>query len=140
MYEKILVPVDGSEGGWKALDYAKALAEKFDSQLVILTVLQPFTNASILAVPVDSSSVNSELNEVGKKVIALAKEKIGSLKANFKTEVGRPSKVVVNVAKDEGVNLVVIGSRGLSGFAEFFLGSVSSEVAQLCPVPVLIVK
>ncbi|MCQ2363854.1 MAG: universal stress protein, partial [Acidaminococcaceae bacterium] len=48
--------------------------------------------------------------------------------------------IIVNTSKDKGCDLIVIGSRGLSGFAEFFLGSVSSEVAQLSTVPVLIVK
>lgn len=140
MYNKIVVPVDGSEGGWKALSYAKSLAEKFGSKLVVMNVIQPYTNASILAVPVDTGRIAEELKEVGKQVLEMAKERLGGVSAEFKTENGRPSRVIVNAAKEEKADLVVIGSRGLSGIAEFFLGSVSSEVSQLCPVAVLIVK
>lgn len=140
MYNKILVPVDGSEGGWKALSYAKALAEKFGSKLVVENVVQPYTNASILAVPIDTSRISNELQEIGKQVLAMAKERLGGMDAEYKSEAGRPSKVIVNAVKETNADLVVIGSRGLSGIAEFFLGSVSSEVAQFSPVAVLIVK
>ena len=140
MYKKILVPVDGSEGGWKALAAAKEVAEAGKSELVVMTVVQVFAGASIMPIPVESGKINEELGNIANDILAQAKEKVGGLKAEFVAAPGRPSKVIVETTKKSGADLVVIGSRGLSGLAEFFLGSVSSEVAQLCPVSVLIVK
>lgn len=140
MYKKILVPVDGSEGGWKALAAAKEVAEAGKSELVVMTVVQVFAGASIMPIPVESGKINEELGNIANDILAQAKEKVDGLKAEFVAAPGRPSKVIVDTAKKSGADLVVIGSRGLSGLAEFFLGSVSSEVAQLSPVSVLIVK
>ena len=140
MYKKILVPVDGSEGGWKALAAAKEVAEAGKAELVVMTVVQVFAGASIMPIPVESGKINEELGNIANDILAQAKEKVGGLKAEFVAAPGRPSKVIVDTAKKSGADLVVIGSRGLSGLAEFFLGSVSSEVAQLSPVSVLIVK
>lgn len=140
MYKKILVPVDGSEGGWKALAAAKEVAEAGKSELVVMTVVQVFAGASIMPIPVESGKINEELSNIANDILAQAKEKVGGVKAEFVAAPGRPSKVIVDTAKKSGADLVVIGSRGLSGLAEFFLGSVSSEVAQLSPVSVLIVK
>lgn len=140
MYKKILVPVDGSEGGWKALAAAKEVAEAGKAELVVMTVVQVFAGASIMPIPVESGKINEELSNIANDILAQAKEKVGGVKAEFVAAPGRPSKVIVDTAKKSGADLVVIGSRGLSGLAEFFLGSVSSEVAQLSPVSVLIVK
>ena len=70
------------------------------------------------------------------------KEKLKDFKgkAEFDLEVGHPSERVLAVCKDKKCSAIVIGSRGLSGIAEFFLGSVSSKVSQYADVPVLIVK
>ena len=55
-------------------------------------------------------------------------------------EVGHPSERIIALSKKVQADAIVIGSRGLSGIAEFFLGSVSSKVSQYAAVPVLIVK
>ena len=144
MNKKVLVPIDGSEGGWKAMAAAKELAEKFGGELVVLHVVMPYAGASVLAVPLDHSMIaagNKELEAIGTQVLEMAKERLGGFdKVTYVKEMGRPSKVIVSVTKELGADCVVIGNRGLSGLAEFFLGSVSSEVAQLSPVPVYIVK
>lgn len=55
-------------------------------------------------------------------------------------EVGHPSERILAAAKEAAADAIVLGSRGLSGIAEFFLGSVSSKIAQYATIPVLIVK
>ena len=51
MFKKILIPVDGSEGSWRALSTAVQLGKKFDSELMIVNVIQPYNNAALLAIP-----------------------------------------------------------------------------------------
>lgn len=145
MFKKILVPVDGSEGSWRALNSAEALATKFSGELCVVNVIQPYNNAALLAVPLDHATVtqgNNELEKIGDKVLEMAQEKLANFegKAEFHLEIGHPSERIIALAKKESCDAIVLGSRGLSGIAEFFLGSVSSKVSQYSTVPVLIVK
>lgn len=145
MFKKILVPIDGSETSWRALEQARALAEKFNGELNIINVIQPYNNAALLAVPLDQATItqgNTELEKIGDKVLAMAKDKVIDFKGkvDFTLEVGHPSERIIAIAKKNGCDSIVIGSRGLSGIAEFFLGSVSSKVSQYSTIPVLIVK
>lgn len=50
MFKKILVPVDGSEGSWRALDTAVELGKKFGGELHVINVIQPYNNAAWLTV------------------------------------------------------------------------------------------
>ena len=145
MFKKILVPVDGSETAWRALNNALEIGKKFESEILVVNVIQPYNNAALLAVPLDHATINqgnSELEKVGDKVLELAKEMVGSFPHNVKydMEVGHPSERIIALAKKVEADAIVLGSRGLSGIAEFFLGSVSSKVSQYATVPVLIVK
>lgn len=145
MFKKILVPVDGSEGSWRALNSAEALATKFGGVLCVVNVIQPYNNAALLAVPLDHATVtqgNNELEKIGDKVLEMAQEKLANFegKAEFHLEIGHPSERIIALTKKERCDAIVLGSRGLSGIAEFFLGSVSSKVSQYATVPVLIVK
>lgn len=145
MFTKILVPVDGSEGSWRALSTAVQLGEKFASELLVVNVIQPYNNAALLAVPLDHATItqgNNELEKVGDKVLEMAEERLADYphKIEFTLEVGHPSERIIALAKKANADAIVIGSRGLSGIAEFFLGSVSSKVSQYASIPVLIVK
>ena len=145
MFKKILIPVDGSEGSWRALEQAVILGEKFESTLVIANVIQPYNNAALLAIPLDHSTIqqgNSELEKLGDKVLEMAQEKMANYPhaVEYSLEVGHPSERIIALSKKTECDAIVLGSRGLSGIAEFFLGSVSSKVAQYASVPVLIVK
>ncbi len=145
MYSKIIVPVDGSESAWRALENAKAIGEKFSSELIVVNVVQPYNNAALLAVPLDHSTIaqgNSDLERIGDKVLEMAKERLQGYPypLEFCLETGHPSERIIALSKKLGADAIILGSRGLSGIAEFFLGSVSSKVSQYAEVPVLIVK
>ena len=147
MFKKIVVPVDGSESAWHALEQAIEIGKKFDSELLVVTVIQPYNNAALLAVPLDHNIISqssADLEQVGTEVLHRAEDKVKEAgypkKPAYKLEVGHPSERILTVAKDNGADAIILGSRGLSGIAEFFLGSVSSKIAQYADVPVLIVK
>ena len=147
MFKKIVVPVDGSESAWRALEQACALAEKFEGELLVLTVIQPYNNAALLAVPLDHNIIsqsNADLEEVGKEILARAREKVTGIgfagTADYRIELGHPSERILTISKAEKADAIVLGSRGLSGLAEFFLGSVSTKISQYSNIPVLIVK
>ncbi len=145
MFKKILVPVDGSDPSWKALEYAAEIGRKFNSDLIIAHIIQPFYNAGFLAIPIDSNFLATQVADMNKnaeKILRAASEKVGNFpgKIDIKIENGHPSERILSLAKEHHCDTIVIGSRGLSGIAEFVLGSVSSNIAQYAKVPVFIVK
>ncbi|WP_019879254.1 universal stress protein [Succinispira mobilis] len=142
MFRKILVPVDGSDCSWKGLAYAEEIAEKFSSQLLVLNVEQVY-NANLLALPMDNVYMDQMLSENGENLILKnAQEKIEKYtgKVQFISEKGHPAEQILIVAAKMQCDLIVIGSRGLSGIAEFLLGSVSTRISEYSQIPVLIVK
>jgi nucleotide-binding universal stress UspA family protein len=145
MFKKILVPVDGSDPSWHALKYAAEIGVRFEGELLVVHIVQPFYNAELLALPINSGLLAAQMDDMKKNagaILEMAKEKTASypIKLTAKVETGHPSAQILKIAEETGCNAIVIGSRGLSGLAEFVLGSVSSNVSQCAKIPVLIVK
>lgn len=144
MLDKILVPIDGSEAAWHALQYACNLGKKFDSTIMVVHVVQPHYTLPSIALhgEIPFLSVNiEEVEATGYKLIELAKSEMENYpKVETTLEFGHPAERILALAKDEQYDLIVIGSRGLSGISEFFLGSISSTVSQYSTIPVMIVK
>lgn len=144
MLEKIFVPVDGSEPGWHALEYACKLGEKFDSEITVVHVIQPHYTLPTVALhgEIPFLSVNiEEIEATGYKLIELAKEKLSQYpKVETLLELGHPAERILSLVKENPYDLIIIGSRGLSGLSEFFLGSISTTVSQQSPIPVMIIK
>jgi nucleotide-binding universal stress UspA family protein len=145
MFKKILVPVDGSETSWKALEAARVLADKFNGEMIVLTVTVPYSSVSLLQVAMDQDVIdrnNEKLDEAGDAILQTAREKMQGFKGHvtFDKESGNAAETILDIVSAEKCDAVVIGSRGLSGVEEFFLGSVSSKVSQYADVPVFIVK
>ena len=142
MLKKILVPIDGSEPGWCALEYARELGEKFGGSITVIHVIpQAYTISLAGPIPYVPDNIGV-LEESGDKLMEQAKEKLAGYPHPLDTclEFGNPSSRILSLAKEQGHDAIVMGSRGLSSLAEFFLGSVSTNVVQHAKVPVIIVK
>ncbi|MBP1764992.1 MAG: UspA protein [Firmicutes bacterium] len=142
MFRSILVPVDGSETAWNALEYAKTLGEKFAGTITVIHVVKPVLtismNGDVPYVPQDIA----EIEKVGSSLLEMAQARLTNYSGKVETilEFGNPAGRILNAIRERQFDSVVIGCRGLSGITEFFLGSVSTAVAQHSPIPVLIVK
>ncbi|CAM3286242.1 universal stress protein [Sporolactobacillus spathodeae] len=140
LFSKILVSYDDSQLSKKALAKAIELA-KLDEQTV-LDVL------NVVTIPTNQFIVGDVYREVrestfkyGNEVVANAEELLSDLANVTHTfvEEGQPVRTILTFAQENDYDLIVIGSRGLSGVKEF-LGSVSHGVVQRSNIPVLIVK
>jgi len=152
-FSKILITVDGSEESMNAADYAIAMAKKEDNdaQLIALHVLFSQTgyaySTNIFGL-VTPSSINELLQDAkheAQQWFDKIKEKMyENGDVQLKTEVVvSPTSVVgaiVDYAERENVDLIVIGSRGRSGFKKMLLGSTASGVVTYATCPVMIVK
>ncbi|WP_075579811.1 MULTISPECIES: universal stress protein [Acidaminococcus] len=147
MFQKILVPVDGSNSAWKALQTAAALAERFQGELRVFTVMEPYNSLSLFQITLDENLMdrsNREMKKASLAVLDMAKEKLQEYgfkgKASFEESEGNPAERILEKSRETDCDSIVIGSRGLSGITEFLLGSVSSKVSQYAAVPVFVVK
>jgi nucleotide-binding universal stress UspA family protein len=153
MYEKILVPLDGSEPSNHALDHAVSIATKYGATLKLLAVvpqmvLPVFPDEGFGTAPVtaakDMVRYQEKMKELYVGVLSEAKEKLKAEHPDVKVETtlreGRPSATIVEIAEDDGVDLIVMGSRGVGGITGWILGSTSRRVVDSCTKPILIVK
>lgn len=139
---RIAVPYDDSEMSKKALETAIMLAKQDDRiELDVLTVINIPTTLAYYGAYNDDRIRESHL-AAAKELMNAVEEKLHALPNKTRTFVleGSPSHTIVEFIKQNDSDLVVMGSRGLSGLQELFLGSVSHYVVQKSTCPVYIVK
>ena len=143
MLKKILVPFDGSGYSEKAFEKAVEIAEKFESELIVMTVLQS-------KIP-DSAGVSIErLQELQDEQENQATTMLRKLETKAKNRnipfsikiIHNPSSSdgIVTFAENSNVDLIVMGSHGRTGFRKIVLGSVANGVVGHAKCPVLITK
>jgi nucleotide-binding universal stress UspA family protein len=127
--QKILIGVDGSEHSKKALTEAIKIAEKFGAEITVVSVFYPAPTPSA--------------HEFSHKILEDAKAVLEYEKVKYKlvsvTDTN-PSEVIIDMAREEKFDLVVVGSKGAGGAHSLLLGSHCNRIACESPVNVLIVK
>ena len=142
MFTNILLASDGSECALKAAAVAATLANKFAARLTIINVFQPIPAYGPFREVVNTDLHERYVRELQEHAISPVGRIMEGMGVPYQSrqEVGQPAAEIIRVAEEEGCDLVVLGSRGLSGFQEFLLGSVSDRVVHHAHCPVLIVK
>ena len=144
MFSRILVAVDSSPCGERALTQAIDLAKRYGAKLIILHVIvrrlyavTP-SEAGVLATAVFVKEVETE----GKIIISKAEEaaRVSGVDYVCRLVQGVPADEILKTAQQERVDLIVVGSRGLTDVKAFLLGSVSSKVSHRSKCPILIIK
>ncbi|OIK13145.1 phosphate starvation protein [Bacillus sp. MUM 116] len=139
---RIVVPYDHSELSKRALETAITLAKQ-DERIEVNVVTVVNTQTTIYNyVNFDTDPVRQAQLAEAKEMLNEVKEKMSGLPNKVRTIIieGSPAMSIVDFIVEENADLVVMGSRGLSGLKELFLGSVSHYVVQKSPCPVYIVK
>lgn len=144
MYQKILVPVDGSATSNTALQEAIKLAQQHHAQLELVYVFED------ILYWVDDSYINyAELRETirasGQRILdeALALVQQAGLTAEtklFEAKNERTANIIIAEAERWQAELIVIGTHGRSGFSRLVLGSVAEGIARTAPIPVLLIR
>ena len=147
MYKKILVGLDGSSHAVEAAQAAIEIAKKSDAELHLLTVTRPYKVSAKLRQFLEAENLLGEpkyvmdemTNSIVTEVADLASK--AGLK-NVKTVVreGKPTRTLLDYAKDNGIDLIVVGSRGVGELDAALLGSVSQKVSLLSTCTVMIVR
>jgi len=141
---KVLVGIDGSDHSFRAAQYALEISKKYVAKLIAVTVTY---------MPEKSRVSQQEAIEVGAGLSEMDKAKTWfesftqsarQNKIDLKTELVNSQRpvdyVILEYAEKEGIDLIVIGTRGRSGLSKIVLGSVASGIVTYSHSPVLVVK
>lgn len=155
MYTSILVPVDGSEGAKKALEVACQLASQADTTLHILHIPEEFFQETTLVWGIGAIAMEASRQEppessepqvrqdIGRQIVdkaAAAARAKGITQIETVVGQGDPARTIVSEAKRRGVEVIVMGSRGLSDLRGLVVGSVSHKVSHIAECTVITVR
>ncbi len=137
----ILVAVDGSEYSNKAVKYACAIGTPSGAEIVLLYVVSMLVSATPYHDTVSDQPFLA-LQKVGEDILSRAKELAISIGCNVTDLIthGDPATRIIDVAEERHVDLIIMGSRGVSGIKRLFVGSVSDKVVNQALCPVMLVR
>ncbi len=144
MYDRILIPTDGSEGVDRAVDHAIDAADRYDATLHVLYVVD---SAIVNAYSGDeyvheAEGAEATLEEIGRESVEAVAEQAEAAAVETETAIvhGEPHEEILRYIDDEGIDLTVMGSKNRPGDYRRMLGSVTERVSRLSAAPVSIVK
>ena len=141
MARSIVVGTDGSESADRAWREAIDIAARDGARLHVVTA---YPDPAMFRERIASGAtpVNVNLREVAESVGARVAREAQDRGIDVDTQAreGNPAEVILDVAKEQEADLIVVGSRGLSGVRRFLLGSVSAKVSEHAPCNVMIVR
>ncbi|MWV65741.1 universal stress protein [Halorubrum sp. JWXQ-INN 858] len=147
MYDSILVPTDGSRVANNAVDHAVDLAEKYDAEIHALFV----ADTDMVAYSLGTEQVDrirqgnfgemTELREDAQEATGYVRERgeAAGIEVVERHAGGRPHDVIADYARDNDIDLIVMGSHGRSGVRRALLGSVTERTLRSTHVPVFVV-
>ena len=141
LYDRILVPTDGSSKGKRAVEHALALAAVHDAEVHALYVVD---TASYAGTGMEATwagiddLLREDADEAVEQVAALAEGTDVAVETSVVE--GAPGREIVQHATDIGCDLIVMGTHGRGGIDRLLLGSVAERVVRRSPVPVLTVR
>jgi nucleotide-binding universal stress UspA family protein len=140
---KILIPIDGSEAANRAVDHviASVALLKEAPQVSLLNVQWKLATGNVKLF-INQDTINDYYREQGMAALAAARAKLDAagLAYSYHISVGTPAEAVVQYAREQQVDQIVISAHGQNTLSDLLLGSVASKVAHLAPMPVLLVK
>ena len=146
-FENILVPLDGSEHSIKAVEYAGRMAKGFNSKLIALYIL-PSSIRYNLPSNKENSEINSQFNQIIQRSYIEAQNWLKDITKKIDIEIvteviiAKESIVseIIEFAEQRSVDLIIMGTRGRTGFKKLLLGSVASGVVTYSHCPVLVIR
>jgi nucleotide-binding universal stress UspA family protein len=146
MYDKILVPVDGSPTSQRGLEEAMRLAKLCGAQLRLVHVVDLLSfNLAAAGDAGMTAELWDALKEGGQQILARARDQVAAVGLAVDTHLfenlaGRVADLVVDEARQWGASLIVLGTHGRRGVGRLMLGSDAEQVARHASVPVLLVR
>jgi nucleotide-binding universal stress UspA family protein len=137
---KVLLPVDGSDPSRRAVDFFLTHVKRSGPVEAVLLNVHPASETRALAMHRDV--VRADVRQNGEELLAEPRRRLEAAGIPYKQrlELGDIAQTIVKVAREEGCEQIIMGTRGLGAVAGLFLGSVATNVVRLTEVPVTLVK
>jgi nucleotide-binding universal stress UspA family protein len=146
MYKKILVPLDGSEFAECSLEHVKVVTSGSNaSKIILFRVVEPLSAETVYALTIAGGDLlrKAEMDNQteARNYIAKIKNELANsgLKAETVVVDGRAAEEIIDYAKNNKVDLIVMTTHGKSGISRWFFGSVAQKVLQHSPIPILLI-
>ena len=144
MYQRILVPTDGSQITQKAVQTAIELAALARAELRTIGVKEPFPYSAISEMqpvpPQEFFDAQERIASTHVKAVMEAAQAAGVACAGHTVEALHPWEAIIDHARDQGCDLIVMASHGRRGVAALLLGSETQKVLTHSTLPVLVVR
>lgn len=145
-FQRVVVAFDGSKDSEKAVQVACSIAGKYGSKVTVVHVYRSpttvFAPGPGMPVP-DFADLEAAAEDTGRGILNRGVEIASKLAVKAKGELMESSSAVeaiVTYASEEKADLIVMGTRGMTGFRKLLLGSVSSGVVAHAKCPVMVVR
>ena len=137
MFERILLAVDGSEHSIKAIPVAGDLARRYGGEVIVLHVRE---HEITWGADIDVETAD-EARSLVDGVVRQLKDSDTNVRGEVvRVPLGQTPRAILDMAHEEDVGLIVMGTRGLSDWGRLLMGSVAHKVVHLAEVPVLVVR
>jgi nucleotide-binding universal stress UspA family protein len=139
---QIMVATDGSDGAQRAVEWAAQLAKDIGFKLFILTVGGNFSVEEVRRFERTAVDLGAALDALSNEILAKAKDgvhQIGLSAIQVQAGWGDAAELIIDAAKREHADIIVVGKRGRGRLAGLLIGSVSQKVVSLAVCPVIVV-
>lgn len=154
MFERLLVPLDGSRFASRALRYAAEVAQRFSAEVILLQVVRPATAVIDAATPISVGPTGSEIAvqaalEADKRNAARARRYLSGkvramrsrrIQCSYHVLMGDISHSIIEFSEKENIDLVVMTTHGKSGLRRAVMGSIADVVIRESGKPVLVIR
>lgn len=146
MFQRILVPLDGSRLAEQALPFAEGLVEKFGSELILVQAIPPppvLAIGELGVLPHDFGPVLAEEERQASEYLLSVQKQLREKDIPSRIAVLKGRSVadaIVDAAQQEAADLIVKTTHGRSGFSRWVYGSVATKVLEQAPCPVLLIR
>jgi nucleotide-binding universal stress UspA family protein len=142
MLKKILVATDGSDHARKAIDYAADIASKYQAKVYIIHAVSPLPRMPEVGADV-LQSIEDSHKQYARQIIEEGEREIEKKGIkNYQSDIlhGDPAQEIIEYARKNSVDMIVMGSHGAGRVETFLLGSVSNKVCHLAECTCLTIK
>jgi nucleotide-binding universal stress UspA family protein len=143
MYQRMLVPLDGSERAEAILSFAEQVAGPLDAEVVLFRVLEPPSPIELVASAGVVTPDTFTLREIdAKRYLSEIERRLSKkgLRVRTRVALGSPAEEILTAARSVSADLIAMATHGRSGIGRALLGSVAESVLRASPVPVLLIR
>ncbi len=145
LFQTILVPVDGSQQAASALALAFGVAQKYNARIIVCNALEvrAIDTGQFFVVSDPDTVISDQMRRASEEIVAVATQsarKAGVTRVEAFVREGNPVQAILELARREKADLIVMGSHGHDGLKRLLLGSTTEGVIRRSAVPVLVVR